>query len=252
MSDFFGRLELELRAAAERPPRRLPQLPALAGPVAAVVVVAAALVPVLLLLGGGDEREPARVAKQPPVGTVIPKGEGNPPREANSIVVATGRTKIAGRWSLEVHRGSGVKDPKTGEVYLRAGGRCLILHVPKAGSAGGFCAPDDELGFRKTPGFSRGQASVPQEVRMRDGRRIRARQVLVYGVVPERASKVVVDAGDIRMVTIPTDGPQRFREYDFYVAAMPPGLGRARINWLDEQGRPGSRGIGLMPPITDR
>lgn len=255
MSDFFGTLELQLREAAERPPRRLPGWRAATVAAALAAVVAIALVPALAVLGGGEDSGPVRDVAPPPVGTVIPKGEGDPPREANSTVVATGRTRVAGPWTMEVHRGRGVRDPQSGETYLRAGGRCLMLYLPDAPpmtfSAGGFCSPNAELGFRKTPGFSRQQANVPAPGRTVDGKRLRVRQVLVYGVVPERASKVVLESERVRMTAIPTDGPHRFDD-DFYLLAVPPGLGRARVNWLDERGRPGSRGIGLMPPVTDR
>ena len=47
------------------------------------------------------------------------------------------------------------------------------------------------------------------------------------------------------------EGPRTARG-DFYAVAVTPPLPRARINWFDETGRPGSRGISLMPPITRR
>jgi hypothetical protein len=264
MTDFFGRLELELRSAAGRP-RRLRDRLASSAPgggvalIAVGAVLAAAVVPALLLTGGGDRGDAVKrpELRLPPAGTVIKKGRGNPPRQADSTVVATGRAPVAGPWQLEVYRGKGLKDPKSGEVYEPSGLRCLwiILRDPPDGpgpTAGGQCGE-----FPRTPGFGRVQHSVPTEGRRRDGSRIRVREVLVYGRVPARAAAVVITtAGGVRLKAKRYKGPKRARRDpqlirgDFYLIPVKPGLGRARINWIDRNGRPGSRGIALLPPVS--
>ena len=133
MTDFFAELERELRAAAERPPRRLAGWPAATGRglgvALAVIAFAAALVPALVIFGSGDEpatkwRRPASYQRSGPSSR---KGEGLVPHDADSTVVATGRTRIGGRWQIESYRGTGIKDPETGEEYEPAGLRCLRL-----------------------------------------------------------------------------------------------------------------------------
>jgi hypothetical protein len=257
MNDFFGRLELELRAAADRPPPRTPDWRAAArgGWVALVVaaVLALALVPVLLVLGSGDGGDRGAADRAlPPVGTVIPKGTGNPPRDSDHTVVATGRAPVAGPWQLEVWRGSGVSNPKTGEIYLRAGGACLGIVLleppdPYLGGPSGFCSPNRKLGFRKTPGFSRQQLSVTAGRRVPGRRRLRVEEILVYGVVPERAAAVVLESPNVRVRVEPMPGPNGARR-DFYLVAVPAKVEKGRVNWLDADGNPASRGIALLPP----
>jgi hypothetical protein len=229
------------------------------GSLAAAAGVAALGSSLLLLPGGGDERgagdRPAADGRRPqgplPVGTVIPKGEGTPPRESDSTVVATGTTPFAGAWQLEASRTFG-GPPRPG-VPL---GRCLTLNVldpppyedgapdPSAGS--GTCGA---LGFRKTPGFSRAQKNVPT-LRKSGGRLFLPKEVLVYGRVPEQASKVVVSAArGVRIEVETHEGPKSIGG-DFFVIPVRPRLGHAMINWLDAHGNPGSRGITLQPPVT--
>jgi hypothetical protein len=77
------------------------------------------------------------------------------------------------------------------------------------------------------------------------------KEVLVFGRVPERARKVVITAHrGVRIEVRPDEGPATIRG-DFFVIPVKPRLGHARINWLDAAGNPGSRGIALMPPVTD-
>jgi hypothetical protein len=183
------------------------------------------------------------------VGTVIPKGEGTPPRDARSTVVATGTAPVSGPWQLEVWRNHGGPAPK-GE----ARGRCLFIQLldPPSGDLNGLTGFCGGLGFRKTPGFSRMQKDLDRVRRLPDGtlERKRAAEVLVFGRVPERARQVVITADGGKTITVePGEGPKSIRG-DFFVIPVKPGLGHARINWIDEQGKPGSRGIRLMPPIT--
>jgi hypothetical protein len=247
MNDFFGTLELELRAAAERQPRRLPDLRVAPAAAIAVTLVAFAIATALVVLGG-DEGSPrpaplAGAVRPDPVGTVIPKGEGG--RESRTLVVANGAAPWTGPWQLEVGRTKGFSHPDTGEV-LQPAGYCLMFNAldpPDNSLIGrsGFCGGPRTLGFRKTPGFSRAQVG---------GVLRRLKEVVVWGRVPDRAAKVVITApGGTRIAATPTDGPRTFPGR-YYVIPVKPPLPGARINWLDEHGRRGSRGIGLMPPIT--
>jgi hypothetical protein len=249
-------LEAQLRdaAAGRRERARRRAIGALATTAGAAVLVSA-----LLLLGGADERpagdRPAAQEPRPegalPVGTVIPKGEGTPPRESDSTVVATGTTPFAGAWQLEASRNFGGRS-LPGEPR----GRCLAITVldppayedgtPDPSGGSGFCGA---TGFRKTPGFSRAQKNVPTLRKVR-GRLFLPKEVLVYGRVPERASKVVVTADrGVKIEIEPDEGPKSIRG-DFFVIPVKPRLGHARINWLDADGVPGSRGIALQPPVT--
>jgi hypothetical protein len=254
MNDFFGALELELRAAAGRSPRRRIPVGYAAGLVAAASLVAVALVAALVVLGGGEGPADVSGAPKPdPVGTVIPKGEGKPPREADSTVVATGDASRLGPWQMEVHHGKALRDPKTGELYNGAG-PCLMVYALDPPShtftGSGYCGPGN-LGFRKTPGFSRAQLTVPAQGRRADGTRIRVRRVFVFGRTPERATAVVITSPNVGVRAAVQEGPDSIRG-DFYGIAVRPPMAGARINWLDEDGKPGSRGIRLMPPLTRR
>jgi hypothetical protein len=253
MSDFFGALELELRAAGQRSPRRRTRPGDVVGVVAAAALLVAAAVVALAVMRGGEESRTAPPAAKPdPVGTVIPKGEGNPPRPARSVVVATGTAPGVGPWQMEASRSSVLKDPDTGELYQPTGLRCLsLLPVnPDGGSPGsvGQCGE-----FPRTPGFSNIQIpAVHMRGDSEEARRLRRTPMLVYGRVPERATGVVVTAPDgLRLEARPHEGPPGARG-DFYAISVRPGHPDARINWLDEHGKPGSRGIELAPPITRR
>ena len=248
MSDFFGALELELHAAANRRPRRQVTigqgLGALA--VAALMAVAVGVVIAVSGGGGGSSGHMTGGAKLPPVGTVIPKGEGEPPRTKRSVVVATGTTRYAGPWQLEV-QGSERLTWK-GEVLQPAGLTCLYIYLLDppgyAGvGGGGYCGEQ-----RRTPGFTRGQMNIDAPSRPS------AKQVLIFGRTPERAKYVVITTkpSALRMRSPVFDGPENMRS-NYYVVAVPPHIGRsARINWLDENGKPGSRGTALLPPVAGK
>jgi hypothetical protein len=253
MSDFFGALELELRAAGQRAPRRRTRPGNVVGVVAAGALLVAAAVVALAVMGGGEEPRTVPAAVKPDrVGTVIPKGEGTPPRHARSLVVATGTTPGLGPWQMEASRSSVLKDPDTGELYQPAGLRCLslVLVDPRGVSvgSGGQCGE-----FSRTPGFSQLQApGVYMRGDSEEARRLRQQPVLVYGRVPELAARVVITGKHgLRLETRPLEGPPGAHG-DFYAISVRPGLPQARINWLDEHGKPGSRGIALMPPVTRR
>jgi hypothetical protein len=256
MSDFFGALELELRAAAERRPRRQVTVGQALGGLAAAALVAVAVAVVAAVSGGGggDSAQVTSGPKLEAVGTVIPKGEGTPPRTSRSLVVATGRTPGIGAWQMETSRSTAIRG-ESGEVYQPAGLRCVSLFLvggpPKYLFGSGQCGE-----FPRTPGFSRLQlAGLVLHTRSRPQARRRNRRlprgpVLVYGRVPERATKVVVtDPNGLRLETKPHEAPKGARG-DFYALAVPQHHPGARVNWLDASGRPGSRGIALLPPIT--
>jgi hypothetical protein len=246
MSDFFATLEVELRAAAERSPRRrpawLPGAGELAAAAAVLALLALALVPALVLLGDGDDPadEPASVPGAAPVGTVIPKGEGTPRRAEEHTVVATGVTPVAGPWQMETYASTRLADPQTGEEYQPAGLRCLgvyLLDPPDvSGPAGGGQCGE----FPRTPGFGRVQLTV------RDGQGD-AQEILVYGRVPAEATAVVITVDGVERRRVePLPGPPQ-EEGDFYLITIPPGWDSGEVNWLDEQGNEGSPGQALMP-----
>jgi hypothetical protein len=260
MSDFFGALELELRAAAERRPRRQVSIGQALGGLAAAVLLATAVGVVLAVSGGGDGGGggPAQVTGGPkldPVGTVIPKGEGQPPRSRRSVVVATGTIRYAGPWQLEIQPSELLK--YKGEVIQPAGLTCVWLYLLDAPMPGGMRGPTGS-GYcgdqRRTPGFTRGQANVLPEELSPDTKRVKPRQVLIYGRAPERAEYVVITTKPrrLRMRSPVLDGPENMRG-DYYVVAVPTHIGKsARINWLDEHGKPGSRGTELLPPVAGK
>ena len=262
MTDFFDRLEADLRVAALRRPRpRLAALPAVA---AAVVAALATVAVVTTLLVGGREGRFQGTSVPPglaPVGTVLTKGSGKLSRERPTMVVALGQTPVGGPWQLEVSRHAEQQGPETGDVIME-GGQCLMLYQPsvpgpRSPSLGGYCGPG-QLGFRKTPGFSRAQAMASPQVRRSDGARSRAREVVVFGRAPAQASKIVLTVPHrVPIVVDPQSAPSGFsKRFGFDAAfyaigvASPRPVAGSRINWLDASGKPGSRGIRLMPPLV--
>lgn len=252
MTDFFGALELELHAASKRRPRRPLRLGAGVGALAATALVAAAVFIVVSVSGGGDSAQITGGPKLDPVGTVIPEGEGNPPRSRRSVVVATGTQRLAGPWQLETQPSELLKDPESGEVMQPAGLKCIWLYMldpprMRGPTGAGYCGP-----FPRTPGFSRGQINVPIPGRTPDGRRVNPSLVMIYGRAPERAEYITITVpGGMRMRGPVYDGPDG--SGDYYVTTVPPRIGRsARINWLDRNRKAGSRGIALLPPVTRR
>ena len=224
MNDFFGTLEVELRAAAERRPRRT--LPVSA--VAVAVLLAVALTPIVFVLARGDEE--ANAPRQNSAGEVrIPGFPG-------ATVVATGTSSVGGRWEMFTYRSERLADPESGEVYQPAGLRCLGLRVlVPGGGLGGQCGE-----FPRTPGFSRLQHTV----RDRAGD---PREILVYGRVPEDAALVRVTLAGREAVEIkPIEGPADERG-DFYLVGVAP-HDRGRVNWIDAEGNEGSVGQELLPP----
>jgi hypothetical protein len=247
VSDFFAALELELRAAAERGPRRRPGLTAalrvLVPAAVTLALLGVALVPAVVLLGdgGGDAAQTTNATELPPVGTVYEPGEGRPPRETRSTVVATGVAPVAGPWQMETYGSTRLADPETGEEYQPAGLRCLgifLLDPPEGRgrpSGGGQCGE-----FPRTPGFSR----VEMTVRSAKGE---VEEILVYGRVPAEAAAVVVTVDGVERRRLePLPGPSGVDD-DFYLVATPPQWEGGRVNWIDANGNEGSRGHELLP-----
>jgi hypothetical protein len=236
MSEFFGRLEADLRAAAERPPRR-------AVPVSAIAVaclLALAVAPIVLVLGSGDEAgaPDERSAAETPEAPQRPDLPGFPGAE----VVATGTSPVAGPWEILSYRSERLADPETGEVHQPAGLRCLGLRLldPPSGDSSGLSGQCGE--FPRTPGFSRIQLTMPN---VTGG----AGEILLYGRVPEEAASVRVTFDGRAPVEVePIQGP-RGEPGDFYVVVpVPPDTSGARVNWIDNNGNEGSPGIELLPP----
>jgi hypothetical protein len=236
MSEFFGRLETELRAAADRPPRRTVPVPA----VAVAGLLALTLAPIVIVLGSGSDsgspvqpqREAENLAPSP--------GGGELPRFPGERVVATGTAPVTGGWEIITYESERLADPETGEVYQPAGLRCLGIRLtsPPPDHAGGLSGQCGE--FPRTPGFGRVQTTVPN---VAGG----AREILVYGRVPEEAALVRVTADGRAPVDVePIEGPAG-ETGDFYLVAIPPDT-EGRVNWIDGSGNEGSKGIELLPP----
>lgn len=241
MSDFFGALELELRAAAERPPRRPFGVGQAIGMVAAAALVAVAVAVAMTVSGGGgDGGEPGQLTGGPkpdPVGTVIPRGEGNPSRSRRSTVVATGRDRGIGPWQLEASRSVRLADPETDEEYQPAGLRCLTVYLLDPPGDEPFPSGFGQCGeFRRNPGLSILQVG--------DG------PVLLLGRAPERAMSVLVMVpGRNPIAARIHEGPSKTTT-DFYSVRLKPPLPRARVMWFRRDGQPGGVGIKLFPPVT--
>ena len=174
---------------------------------------------------------------------MIPDGTGQPRRDGDVTVVATGTAPVFGPWQMESGWSRVLRDPKSGEEYQPAGLPCLYLYLPDPpDDAGGYSGQCGE--FSRTPGFTRSQAASS----MRVGAPVES--VLVYGRTPEAAKKVVLTAdGGIHMEVEPHPGPRGW-EGGFYLFEVKPGMEHARVNWLDANGNPGSRGLELMPPAS--
>lgn len=247
MTDFFTALERELHCATERRPRYPIGIGQVLGAVAGTALVAAAVAVVVAVSGGGsgggDSAQVTGARTPDPVGTVIPRSRTH--YETRALVVANGTAPVNGPWQIEVSRTKGERATDGSLMWPR--GYCLWLNVldppdETIGGRSGHCGSPRSLGFRKTPGFSRSQGPAPS--------RPAPKEVLVWGRVPDSAAKVVITApGRRRIAVVPEEGPRTFPG-QYYVIPVKPPIPRARINWLDANGRPGSRGIGLMPPIS--
>jgi hypothetical protein len=236
MSEFFGRLETELRAAAERKPRRAVPVPA----VAVAGLLALALAPIVLVLGSGNDEAGAPEQRSGAESRQDPAQDLSIPGFPGAEVVATGTAPVAGPWEILTYRSERIADPESGEVYQPAGLRCLGLRLldPPSDHSGGLSGQCGE--FPRTPGFSRMQQTVSN---MAGG----AREILVYGRAPEGAARVRLspDASEpIEMKPFERPGGNG----GFYLFAVPADIGGGRVNWIDNEGNEGSSGQELLPP----
>jgi hypothetical protein len=237
MSEFFGRLETELRAAAERPPRRAVPVPA----ITAAVLLALAVAPIVFVLGSGSDEAGApdrRSGVETPQRLPLEVGMPDPPDDAE--VVATGTAPVAGPWEILTWRSVRVEDRKSGRLVLPARLRCLGLRLldPPSYHSGDLTGQCGESPL--TPGFSLTQLQVPI-IAPGQG------EVLVYGRAPEEAAlvRLTPDAGaPVEME--PIEG--RAGEGDVYLFAVPRDIGSGRVNWIDDEGNEGSVGQELGPP----
>lgn len=237
MSEFFGRLETELRAAASRPPRRTVPVPA----IAVAGLLALAVAPIVFVLGSGsDDPAPERNAADEapradgvlaPVGATMPKSlkRGLSHRPADSTVVATGVAPVAGPWQLETY-----EDPA---------GQCLGVFLVEADpeTDSWFSAICPAPGRPPLPGFSAQAMAVPPTPHQKE--------YLVYGPTPEQSTAVQLTAdGKVveRMET--SEGPDDVPG-DFYLMVLPPDTELdGRMEWLDEGGNPGDEGVRFRLP----
>ena len=229
MSEFFGRLETELHAAAERPPRR-------SVPVAAIVVacvLALAVAPLVVALGsgegdrGGDEfvLERSTASEPPPAGGaqagdrayVLGGAEGGQ-------TIATGVAPVSGDWRLV--------------LYKQDESRCVALFEAGREPSGDkpvLCLYDD----MPPPEFS--ALTMPWPA---DGES--AREVLSAGAAPEEAVAVeLVSDGEVvkRVETIETP------EGDYFVMPMDADASSDGVlRWVGAGGQAGDHEIPVNLP----
>jgi hypothetical protein len=221
MSEFFGRLETELRAAAERKPRRAVPVPA----IAAAVLLALAVAPIVFVLGSGsDEGAPEREAAsdpppRPPGVRVDHRGVRYEPPGA--IVLATGTSPVSGPWQLQTYE-------------QEDGGECIgvsLLHAdPQEEVTWSGACPHP--GGPPLPDFIAQATGVPSN---RD-----REEYLVYGWMPEEAGPVeLVRDGEVAERATTFEGPDEV-DGDFYVMTLPPDLELdGAMRWIGEDGRVG-------------
>jgi hypothetical protein len=219
MSEFFGRLETELRAAAERPPRRAVPVPA----IAVAVLLALALAPIVLVLGSGsDDPTPERIAADdaPQAPAVAVHHRGVRYRPADATVVATGVAPVSGPWQLE--------------TFEDDAGQCLGVFRPEANlereiSYSAICPGSRD---QPLPDFAAQAMATPSIPRQEE--------YLVFGRTPEEAAAVELTAdGEVVERVETSEGPDGVSS-DFYVMVLSPDPKRdGWMEWLDESGNPG-------------
>jgi hypothetical protein len=221
MSEFFGRLETELRAAAERPPRRTVPLPA----IAVAGLLALALAPIVLVLGSGSdevalEREAASDATPRPAGVRVDH-RGVRYEPPGAIVIAAGTSPVSGPWELQTYE-------------QEDGGRCIgvsLLHAD----------PQEEVTWSGTcphPGGSPLPVFIAQAIGVPPTPD--QKEFLVSGRAPEEADAVeLVRDGEVAMRAPTLEGPDGV-DGDFYVMTLPPDLEEYGVmRWIGEDGRVG-------------
>jgi hypothetical protein len=221
MSEFFGRLETELRAAAERPPRRAVPVPA----IAAAALLALALAPIVLVLGSGsDDAAPERQAAsdappRPPGVRIVHRGVRYEPPGAT--VLATGTSPVSGRWQLQTYEQEGA-------------GRCIGVALMDVD-------PQTEVTWSGTcphPGGSPLPVFIAQAIGVPPTPD--QKEYLVYGWTPEEASAVeLVRDGEVAVRVGTSEGPDGL-DGDVYVMTLPPDPQVDGVmRWIGEDGRAG-------------
>jgi hypothetical protein len=228
MSEFFGRLETELRVAAERRPRRSVPVPAIA--VACVLALAAA--PLVVALGSGEDsggdvdgtvvqRSPA--SEPPPEGVTHVGDRGYLIGGAeNGQMIASGVAPVSGDWLLK--------------VYANGEGRCVALfpggrdpgEKPVLCLFGG--APDPPFTGQTIP-----WPAAPGE-----------QELLTYGAAPTGAVAVeLVRDGEVAERVETIESP----EGSYYVMPHDPEAPAGGVlRWVDAGGNAGDHEIPVNMP----
>jgi hypothetical protein len=220
MSEFFGRLETELRAAAVRKPRRSVPLPA----IAVAGLMALALAPIVLVLGSGSddvalEREAASDAIPRPAGVRV-EHRGVRYEPPGATVLATGTAPLSGPWQLQTYE-------------QEDGGRCIgvsLLHADPQEEVtwSGICP---HPGGSPLPVFIAQATGVPPTPDQEE--------FLVYGRAPEEAGTVeLVRDGEVAVRVRTFEGPDGV-DGDFYLMTLPDLEMYGVMRWIGEDGRVG-------------
>jgi hypothetical protein len=232
MSEFFGRLETELRAAAERPPRRAVPVPA----IAVACVLALAVAPLVIALGGGEgggrDGGGADLSVQRGTASEAPPAAG--PQEGDRAYVlggaeggqtiATGVAPVSGDWRLVLY-----KQDETRCVALFEAGR------EPSGDEPVLCLYDD----MPPPEFSALTMPWP------DGGAA-AEELLSAGAAPEEAVAVeLVSDGAVVERVEPIETP----EGDYFVMPMDADASADGVlRWVGSGGQAGDKEIPVNMP----
>jgi hypothetical protein len=227
MSEFFGRLETELRAAAERPPRRSVPVPA----IVVACVLALAVAPIVVAMGGGDSGGGADLSVERGTASEAPPSGGAQAGDRAYVLggaeggqtLATGVAPVSGDWRLV--------------LYRQDESRCVALYEAGSEPSGDkpvYCLYDD----MPPPEFS--ALTMPWPA---DGGS--AREVLSSGAAPEEAVAVeLVSDGEVvkRVETIETP------EGDYFVMPIEADTPDGVLRWVGAGGQAGDREIRVNMP----
>jgi hypothetical protein len=228
MSEFFGRLETELRAAAERPPRRTVPVPA----IVVACVLALAVAPIVVAMGGGegDRSGDEFVLERPAASEPPPPGGAQTGNRAYVLggaeggqTIASGAAPVSGDWQLV--------------LYKQDESRCVALFEAGSQPSGDepvLCLYDD----MPPPEFS--ALSMPWPAGGGS-----AREVLSSGAAPEEAVAVeMVSDGEVveRVETVETT------EGDYFVMPIEADTPDGVLRWVGAGGQAGDREIRVNMP----
>lgn len=230
MSEFFGRLETELRAAAERPPRRAVPVPAIV--VACVLALAVAPLVVALGSGEGDRGGGADLSVERGTGSEPPPAGGAQAGDKAYVLggaeggqtIATGVAPVSGDWRLVLY-----KQDETRCVALFEAGR------EPSGDKPILCLYDD----MPPPEFSALTMPWPD-----DGEA--AEEVLSAGAAPEEAVAVeLVSDGEVVERVEPIETP----EGDYFVMPIDADASSdGALRWVGAGGQAGDHEIPVNLP----